>query len=106
MDIINISEIFQIPTNGKVVVFIMVDSRAPCKKFLSYAQTGINIVEKNPTGASYYLLPFTNEIKETLRLSGMPTTIVYVDGIEKKRFQGHFWSEFEIANMISEGFNK
>jgi len=104
---IDITEPIQIPAEGKVAVFVIFDT-APCRKFINYANTAIGrILEaKEPTGGSYFKIINTPPVKEALRISLMPTCIVYVDGEEKKRFTGHFWSEFEIANKISEGFNK
>ena len=88
MSIINITEIGQIPTEGKVVLFVAFDT-APCRKFLNYSRQAIGILEKNPTGASYLQISNTAEVKEKFRISAMPTCIVFVDGEEKKRFSGH-----------------
>jgi hypothetical protein len=94
----------EIPKEGKVVLFVTFET-APCKKFINTANQSISIIEKNKVEASYYQITNNNEVKEALRINSMPTCIVYVDGEEKKRFSGHFYSQFEIANMISNGFN-
>lgn len=95
-----------IPKEGKVAVFVTFKT-TPCQKFLNYSRQAIGILEgKNPLGGSYFNIQNTPEVKEALKINMMPTCIVYVDGVEKKRFTGHFWSQFEIANYISEGFSK
>lgn len=108
MAIIEIDNLDKLPSEGKIVVFILIDKKAPCKKFLNYAKQATGILEdgNNPQYALYFLLPWNDVTKNEFRLSSMPTTIIYVDGEEKKRFSGHFWSHFEIASMIVEGFNK
>ena len=104
---IDITEPVQIPTKGKVVVFVVFDT-APCRKFMNYVNVAIGKVleAKEPTGNSYFKIINSTSVKEALRISSMPTCIVYVDGEEKTRFSGHFWSEFEIANKINQGFSK
>jgi hypothetical protein len=101
-----INEISQIPSKGKVVVFVVFNT-APCKKFINYAFQAIGILEKpiDPTGGLYFQINNTPAVKESLRISLMPTCIIYVDGEEKKRFTGHYHSQFEIANMIRKGFS-
>jgi len=108
MSFINITEPSEIPQEGNVAVFILVDSRAPCKKFLNYAAQAVSILEPecNPTNGTYLVLNWNDVVKEEFTLGGMPTCIVFVDGVEKKRFVGHFYSQFEIAGLIAEGFNK
>jgi len=107
--ITEIQKVEQIPQEGLVVVVVLVGNRAPCVKYLNYFRQAMGILEdpkKNPANAKYFTLTWNNEVKTALNLHGMPTTIVYKDGEEKKRFVGHFWSQFEIAQFIGEGFAK
>ena len=97
----------EIPKEGKVAVFVTFNT-SPCKKFLNYSRQSIGMLEneKNPQGGTYLNILNNAEVKEALRITVMPACIVYVNGEEKKRFTGHFWSQFEIAGFIAEGFNK
>lgn len=103
IEIINVSEI---PKEGKVALFVTFNT-APCKKFINTSENAIGMIEsKNHIGATYFKITNNAEVKEALNITSMPVCIIYVDGEEKKRFTGHFWSNFEIANMIGEGFSK
>ena len=104
VDITNPNEI---PKEGKVAVFVTFDT-APCKKFINTSNQSIGMLEKepNPAGGTYFRITNNADVKEALGITRMPVGIVYVNGEEKKRFTGHFWSHFEIAGFIAEGFNK
>ena len=108
MALVEIDSISKVTTTGKVVVVIINGFRAPCKKFVNTTNSAIGIIESAnpPVGGSYFLLQLTGEIKKALSIRAMPVAIVYVDGFEKKRWDGHWYSEFQIANMIREGFSK
>jgi len=101
---IDITSPNEIPKEGKAVVFVVFET-APCKKFINASNSAINEVLKDKEN-HYFKLLNTPEVKEALGITSMPTAIVYVDGEEKKRFSGHFYSRFEIAAMIGEGFTK
>jgi hypothetical protein len=108
MALIEIDSISKVPTTGKVVVVIINGFRAPCKKFVNTTNQSIGIIESAnpPAGGLYFLLQLNNDLKDSLFISAMPIAIVYVNGVEKKRWSGHWYSEFQIANMIREGFSK
>ncbi|MDD5651745.1 MAG: thioredoxin domain-containing protein [Candidatus Nanoarchaeia archaeon] len=92
----------QIPTSGIVVVLVQVESRTPCKKFLNEMNASISELLKD-VNATYYTLELTNTVKESLGVHYIPTVIVYKDEKEIKRFNGHYWSKFQIAGYIREG---
>lgn len=104
---IDITSPDEIPKEDKVAVFVTFNTR-PCRKFLNCSNNAIGILEneKNHHGGTYLNILNTTEVKEALRIFAMPTCIVYVNGEEKKRFTGHFWSRLEIVGFIAEGFNK
>jgi len=108
MALTEIDSISKVPTTGKVVVVIINGFRAPCKKFVNTTNNAIGIIENAnpPMSGLYFLLQLTSEIKEVLSIRAMPFAVVYVDGVEKKRWDGHWYSEFQIADMIREGFSQ
>lgn len=97
-----------IPQEGIAVVTILIDVRAPCKKYLNNFRNAIGLLEneKNPLGAQYFWLMWSEEVKNYYNLHGMPTTYVFVDGEIKKTWVGHFWSHFEIAEYVKQGIVK
>jgi len=103
-----INNISQLPTTGKVVLAVIIGNRAPCRKFLGELDQAIGIVENpnNPAGGSYFSMQLSKEVNEFFQISQFPCAIIMVDGIEKKRFSGHWTYHFEMANFIQEGFNK
>jgi len=108
MAYIHLNNISEIPQKGKVAVLVLVEDRAPCKKFMNETNGAIGElleVTKAPTGGTYCILPWNDETRNNLTLRAMPTVIIYVDGKETKRFDGHWYSRFQIADLISEGFN-
>jgi len=100
-----INNISQLPTTGKIVLVILNGLRAPCRKFLGEMNQAIEIVETNPTGASYFNIQLNTEIKEFFHITQIPVAIVMVDGVEKTRFSGHWTYHFEMADKIRGGFS-
>lgn len=99
----NINSLSAMPTEGKVVLVVAWDT-APCKKFINTLNQAIgHILSKNEKTAdiSYFKIPNTNEVKQSIKVSQMPSCIIYQDGVEKKRFGGHWCSMFDIAGYIS-----
>lgn len=103
-----LTDIRQIPTIGKIVLVIYNGMRSPCRKFLGEMGQAIEIVESstNPANGSYFMMQLNQELKEKFFISTMPLAIIMVDGVEKKRFEGHWNYHFQMAEMINEGFSK
>lgn len=102
-----ITSLSQLPTIGKVVVAVVNGTRAPCRKFLGELNQAIGIVENpnNPSGGSYYHIQLSTEVNEVFHISQFPCAIIMVNGVEKKRFSGHWTYHFEMAGLIQEGFS-
>lgn len=102
-DIITISDVSQIPATGKVVVIVLVEVRAPCRKFLNNCRSAVTMLESQdnpPLGASYFFLPMSDIVKEALTIRAMPVAIVYKDGVEVKRIEGHWNTQFVLHDEI------
>lgn len=97
-----LDDISLMPKEGNVVLLFQVATRAPCKKFYNEMSAGISELLQD-VQATYYTVELTTEIKKQFRVSYLPTVIVYRDGKETKRFNGHYWSKFQIAAWIKEG---